>query len=75
MKSSLLEQAKVLPVRERIKLVQGIWDTIDEGAVEPTPEQTAELDRRLKDYERNPNAVTPWAEVDARLKVKYRRRK
>ena len=75
MKTSLLEQAKALPVRERIQLVQDIWDTIGEDDVELTAEQAAELDRRIEDHKRNPDKVVSWAQVDARLSAKYRRRK
>jgi putative addiction module component (TIGR02574 family) len=76
MKSSvLLEQAKSLPVRERIRLVQDIWDTIREDNVELTAEQAAELDRRMEDHKRNPNSVVSREEVEARLKAKYSRRK
>ena len=75
MKTSLLEQAKALPVRERIQLVQDIWDTIGEDDVELTAEQAAELDRRIEDHKRNPDKVVSWAQVDTRLSAKYRRRK
>jgi putative addiction module component (TIGR02574 family) len=72
-KPSLLEQAKALPVRERIQLVQEIWDSIGETSVPLTPAQAEELDRRLEDHRRNPDAVISWEEVDRKLKAKYRR--
>lgn len=42
-----------LPVEERIKLVEDLWDSIaaDRKALPLTPEQQAELDRRLEAYE------------------------
>ncbi len=42
-----------LPVEERMKLVEDLWDSIaeDRKALPVTPEQKAELDRRLKAYE------------------------
>jgi putative addiction module component (TIGR02574 family) len=42
-----------LPVEERIKLVEDLWDSIaaDREALLITPEQQAELDRRLDVYE------------------------
>ncbi|HTK27479.1 MAG TPA: addiction module protein [Pyrinomonadaceae bacterium] len=51
--NTLLEQTLQLPVPERIKLVEDIWDSIaaDQEAIELTPEQVAELERRL-DYHR-----------------------
>ena len=44
---------KQLPVEERIKLVEDLWDSIaaDQQALRPTAEQKAELDRRLDAYE------------------------
>jgi putative addiction module component (TIGR02574 family) len=42
-----------LPVEERIKLVEDLWDSIaaDRKALAITPDQQAELDGRLKAYE------------------------
>lgn len=43
---------KELPVNERIKLVEELWDSIasDQKALQFTDEQKAELDRRLDAY-------------------------
>ena len=53
MNSKLLE----LPVEERIRLVEDLWDSIaaDQEALPLTPEQRAELDRRLDAYEADGN--------------------
>lgn len=42
-----------LPIEERIKLVEELWDSIaaDQKALPLTNEQKAELDRRLDAYE------------------------
>lgn len=42
-----------LPVEERIRVVEDIWDSItaDQKAVPLTTDQKAELDRRLDAYE------------------------
>ena len=41
-----------LPLDERIKLVEDLWDSIaaDQDALPMTPEQKAELDERLDAY-------------------------
>lgn len=46
-----------LPVDERIKLVEELWDSIasDQKAAPLTPEQKSELDRRLDAYEADGN--------------------
>lgn len=58
-----------LPVEERIRLVEAIWDSIAEvpEAVEVSEEQKAELSKRMKAYRANPSAGSPWAEVKARI--------
>ena len=58
-----------LPVDERIRLVELIWDSI--AAVPetvPVPDELkAELDRRLAEFEANPEAGNPWEEVRERI--------
>jgi putative addiction module component (TIGR02574 family) len=58
-----------LPVSERLKLVEAIWDSIAEApeALPLTEEERAELDRRLLDYEKNPADGSPWSEVKERI--------
>ncbi len=54
-----------LPVEERIKLVEDLWDSIaeDRKALPITPEQRAELDRRLAAYEIDKNRGRPAADA------------
>ncbi len=63
--SILLDQVKDLPVPERIKLVQDIWDTIAEEpeAIKLTPEQATELDRRIEHHRLHPEDSVPWETV------------
>ena len=57
-----------LSVAERIQLAEDLWDSIPEAADIPLTEaQKAELDRRLEDLERDPDAGEPWEVVRARL--------
>lgn len=66
--NAILEEALKLPIPERIKLVDDIWDSINESpdAVEITLEQQQELARRLEDYEKNPDGNFSWEEVKAK---------
>ncbi len=56
-----------LPVEERIKLVEDLWDSIaaDQHALPLTDEQKVELDRRLDAYEVDKNRGRPAADVVA----------
>lgn len=69
MSKSLLNEAAKLSVSERLDLVEAIWDTIaaDPAALPLSDGHREELDRRLDDFERDPNAGSPWEEVRARL--------
>jgi len=46
-----------LPIRERIQLVEDLWDSIaaEQSVLPMTDEQKAELDRRLDAYELDGN--------------------
>lgn len=48
---------KQLPVEDRIRLVEDLWDSIaaDQQSLRLTTEQRAELDRRLDAYELDKN--------------------
>jgi putative addiction module component (TIGR02574 family) len=71
--TEILEAAKVLPQEERLKLAQDFWDIIAEDGHDPelTPEQAAELDRRLANFEANPQGGIPFEQVEAELKERF----
>jgi putative addiction module component (TIGR02574 family) len=56
-----------LGIDERLALIQELWDSIDaKGATySPTEAQRAELERRIADYEANPDDTVPWEEIRA----------
>lgn len=58
-----------LPVAERIRLVQLIWESIAAvpEAVPVSDELQAELGRRLAELEADPEAGIPWEEVRERV--------
>jgi putative addiction module component (TIGR02574 family) len=64
-----LPEVLKLPVSERLRLVEAIWDSIAETPEEIalTEEQKAELDRRIEALERNPEEGSSWSEVRARV--------
>jgi putative addiction module component (TIGR02574 family) len=71
--AEILEAAKTLPHAERIKLAQDFWEIIVEDGYDPelTPEQAAELDRRLAEFEKNPRDGIPWEQVEADLNKRF----
>jgi len=69
MKPITLEEVLRLPVAERIRIVEAIWDSIADSpeALDLSDEQKGELDRRLEALEKNPDAGSPWSEVRDRV--------
>jgi putative addiction module component (TIGR02574 family) len=58
-----------LPIPERIRLVELIWESIAAipEAVPVSDDLKAELDRRLAEFEADPEAGIPWKEVRERI--------
>ena len=59
-----------LPVQERIRLVELIWDSVAAvpDAIEVSPALKAELEARLAEFEANPETGYSWDQVKLRLK-------
>lgn len=61
---------KALPISERLQLVEDIWDSIAEdtsGAFQLSPDDAAELRRRLAQHQADPSSAIPWEQVRAEL--------
>ena len=67
--SQLLLEIRVLPVDQRLDLVEQIWDSIceDQSQFELTDAQKADLDRRLASHAEAPDRGVSWHEVKAKL--------
>jgi putative addiction module component (TIGR02574 family) len=68
--STLLEKALKLPIAERIRLADDLYESVNgsPGSVRLTDAQLAELVRRIEDYEKDPSGNSSWEEVrDAAL--------
>jgi putative addiction module component (TIGR02574 family) len=70
--TTTLNQIVALDIPDRIRLVQAILDSIAAEQLDPalTESQKQELDRRIDDYEANPEEVMTWAEVKASIKAR-----
>ncbi|MBY0498595.1 MAG: addiction module protein [Nitrosomonas sp.] len=69
MKNISIADILQLPVQERIRLVELIWESVAAmpEAVEISPELKAELEARLAEFEENPDAGFSWEQVKSRL--------
>ena len=72
MSPTQLEEILRLSVDERIQLVEAIWDSIAEHPemLPVTEAQRRELDRRLADHLREPDATRPWSQIRGSLRRK-----
>ena len=64
----ILADAASLSVSERLRVVQAIWDSLPEDVL-PTPnsEIKSEFDRRLENYQQNPDSGMTLDDLRRRL--------
>jgi putative addiction module component (TIGR02574 family) len=58
-----------LPPEEKLALVTELWDNLagNPADIPVTPEEIAELDRRMERYRNDPTQVRSWEEIKGRL--------
>lgn len=63
-----------LPLSDRIDVVQQIWESVaaDADELPVTAEQRAELERRLREHDANPDDVVEWSDVETRIRSSHR---
>jgi putative addiction module component (TIGR02574 family) len=66
---ALLTEARKLSEKDRIRLANEIWKTVEENWIDPEmPEwQKNELDRRIENHKRNPSKTVSWAQVERKI--------
>ncbi|MCY2962796.1 MAG: addiction module protein [Planctomycetota bacterium] len=63
---SLLEDAKLLPVTERIQLIEELWDSVPLNSVPPLTEVwTKEIQRRSAELDAGAVQSIPWEQIKA----------
>ena len=66
-----LTKLLALPATERVDIAMALWESLtpaeQEAEFELTPEQRAELDRRLAEDIADPASAVPWEDVRWRL--------
>ncbi|MAT72947.1 MAG: toxin [Planctomycetaceae bacterium] len=65
-----LTELTALPLDDRLRVVESLWNSM--GPEEPvtlSPEQRAELDRRIAAHEANPDELLSWDQVLDRLRA------
>ena len=65
-----VDQLLDMPTAERLELAQALWDSVAANPenVSLTEAQREELDRRLDEYERNPNDGSTWESIKRSLR-------
>lgn len=73
--TELIEKMRPMSPQEKRALVEQIWEEFGEelGLIDPdlTPAQSAELDRRLAEFEKHPDRGIPWEQVQSELKQRF----
>ncbi len=67
-----IDELKALPLQDRLKVVEAVWDSMEEdgSTLALTQEQRAELDRRMAAHEADPDSALTWDQVLERLRGK-----
>ena len=65
-----LSELVTLPVPDRIRLVQTLWDSIaeEEPSAALTDEQRSTFARRVGELQANPEISLTWEQIKARIK-------
>lgn len=69
MKPITVNDLLALPIVDRLRLVEDLWDSIAEvpESLHLTDAQRDELDRRLEAYHQDPASGSPWNDVKERI--------
>ena len=64
-----IDELRSVSVEDRLRVVEAVWDSLPEVAGMPvSPQQRAELNRRLDELESDPENLLTWDQVLERLR-------
>jgi len=71
---SVLDEVESWPIDERIRLLNEVWDGIEEQGfpVDVSPKTKDELQRRIEGLDRNPASAVPWEKAKERVLKRIR---
>ncbi|ADB16986.1 addiction module component, TIGR02574 family [Pirellula staleyi DSM 6068] len=63
-----ISAVSTMSISDRLRLAEAIWDSLDDASTALlTPQQHAELKRRMMEHETNPGSAMTREEVEQRL--------
>jgi putative addiction module component (TIGR02574 family) len=65
--SDLAPELARLSPRERLDLIQSLWDSLDDADLPVTDAQRAELDRRIANFDQDREQVISWDKLKVEL--------
>ena len=65
-----LSELTSLPVTDRLRVVESLWDSIESDTpVSLSPQQREEINRRISAHKANPDKLLSWDQVLDRLRT------
>jgi putative addiction module component (TIGR02574 family) len=64
------DELERLSPKERLALIEQLWDSLDDADIPVTPAQEAELEHRLDDFERDRTHAVSWEQLKAELQLR-----
>ena len=66
--SDLAPELARLSPRQRLDLIESLWESLDDADVPVADTQRAELDRRIASFDHDREHVVPWDQLKAELR-------
>jgi putative addiction module component (TIGR02574 family) len=66
--SDLTPELARLSPRQRLDLIEALWESLDDEDVPVTEAQRAELDRRIAEFEQDQEQSISWDQLSAELR-------